>query len=199
MKKTVFVLLAIVALACCLCPEPATAADALRSALAPVPNISPADFPAPATVALQAAPSEPESHWLWSLLITEPVAKGILWALEAGVAALIGMLGLKGSKIVHCILFIAAAVRETFIAFVRPAKLASKDGKLTEDERSEAMRQALARARGYAAEKGMDLFKLISKDVASAIAELCVRLFKGNKKATVALPLPDLSPSAPSV
>lgn len=164
----------------------AAAAHALE-----VPPISPAEF----AVA-------PEAHWLWTLLASDTMVNIWLWLTTSGVALLIGWLKWKGSRKEQALLCLAAGVRETYEHYVRHIKQSREDGKLTDDEREEAVRQAVAHAKRYAMTEGFDLLKVLAKDLLPVWVDALVRRFKGEAKGTAA-PLsppllPDLSPSRSS-
>lgn len=162
---------------------------------AAVPGVSPDDFGGAALV-----PATQDANWLWQLLITDEAVRVFNWLLTAGISGLMGWLGFKGTRLAQCVMYIAAGVRAIYFSFVRPAKQASKHGKLSEHDRVVAMDTALEYARKLATAKGFELFKYLSKDVATAIAEFCVRIFKGGgKKTEVLVPLPDSAPLPPSV
>lgn len=163
-----------------------------------VPRLSPTelvDIPVSAISGI----NQQEAHWIWQILVSEYAAAAIEWLFTTGVTVLLGWLGLKGSRLARCVIYIATAVREIYASFVRPAKLKSSNGKLTEAARVMAMECAIDRAREIAAEHGLELFKVLSKEVAGTLAELFVRMFKGGKKSAVAGPLPDSAPLPPSV
>lgn len=82
-----------------------------------------------------------------------------------------------------------AGVRETYVTYVRQIKLAREDGKLTADERSFALQQALAYARRYAAEQGVDLLKFYGKEYLPVLVE---RIITGKKSAAAVLEIPAL-------
>lgn len=141
----------------------------------------------------------PEAHWFWSLLASDTVVNLWLWLTTSGVALAVGWLKWQGARRERAALCLAAGVRETYEAYVRHIKQASADGKLSDDEREEAVRQAVARARQYAANEGFDLLKVMAKEYLPVWIDSLVRRFKGEAAAaSVPLsrpPLPDLSPS----
>ncbi len=130
------------------------------------------------------------AHWIWSILASDIAATAISWLLTTGVIALLGWLGFtSANKWFKAVLFILRGVNETYEAYVRPAKIAAADGKLTDAERKEAMRQACERAKDYAAAEGIPFVQTMSVEIMSAIAELVVSLLKGRKVETVVAPL----------
>lgn len=145
----------------------------------------------------------PEAHWIWSLLANDTVHTAILWILGSGVAAVLGWVKWQGTRKAKAIQCLAAGVRETYEAYVRPAKQASEDGKLDDDERREAVRQAIERGKEIALTFSIDLVKILGKELLPMLVDWLVRLFKGEASASKVAPLsppqlPDLEPSLPS-
>lgn len=156
-----------------------------------VPPVSPAEFA-----------DAPEAHWLWTLLASDAAANLLLWLAATGAAALAAWLKWRGTRKEQALLCLAAGVRETYETYVRHVKLSRADGKLTDDERREAVLRAVAHARRYAATEGFDLLKVLAKDLLPVWVDALVRRFKGEAAGgAVPLsppPLPDLSPSSSS-
>lgn len=161
---------------------------------------------AAATLALEAPPitpaefaDSPEAHWLWTLLASDTVVNLWLWLTTSGVALLVGWLKWQGSRKEQALLCLAAGVRETYEHYVRHIKQSREDGKLSDDEREEAVRQAIAHAKRYALTEGFDLLKVMAKELLPVWVDALVRRFKGEAKGAAAPlsqpPLPDLSPS----
>ncbi|MCD8352244.1 MAG: hypothetical protein LUC93_16700 [Planctomycetaceae bacterium] len=150
--------------------------------------------------------AEPEAHWFWRFLAADGVASLWLWVTTTGVGLLVGWLKWQGSRKERALLCLAAGVRETYEHYVRGIKQSSADGKLTEAEREEAVRQAIAHAKQYAATEGFDLLKVMAKELIPLWVDEIVRRFKreGTAASPLALanssqpPLPDLSPSLSS-
>ncbi len=180
MRKITFVFPALVALALCVWPETAGAADLLRSALAPIPSIAPSDFPAPATVMLQAAASAPEAHWIWTLVGSSLFAS-ILGALARIVQSIIA--NIKDARVSQACDFVFAGTMTCYQEYVRAAKAAHADGKLTADEKDEALRYAYRKAVEIARTKGVDLVKRLGKEMILAKIEEYVG---GSKAAALA-------------
>lgn len=141
----------------------------------------------------------PEAHWIWALLASDAVRNVWIYLLTTGIAAVVGWLKWRGTIRERAMMFLAAGVRETYEEYVRKIKAASADGKLTDDERREAVRQAIERAKQYALAEGVDLLKYVAKETLPALIDSIVRRFKGEAALSIPLPLPDLGPSAPSV
>lgn len=189
MRKPFVLLLAIVAMLLSVLP--------FAFANASVPQLAPAEIanmPAATVSAINKS-----AHWIWQILVTDEAAKIFNWLLTTGVSVLLGWLGLTGTRLARCVMYIAAGVRDTYLTFVRPAKKAARNGKLTEADRVKAMSLALDYAQSLASTKSLDLFKYLSKDVATTVAEFCIRIFKGGKKAEVLIPLSDSAPLPSSV
>lgn len=73
-------------------------------------------------------------------------------------------------------------VNETYEDFVKHAKKAASDGKLTEAERKEARDLAVQRALGVAKGAGLELLKATAKPILDAWIEKILRKIKGEKK-----------------
>ncbi|MCD8140831.1 MAG: hypothetical protein LUE17_13820 [Planctomycetaceae bacterium] len=152
--------------------------------------------------------AQPEAHWFWRFLAADGVASLWLWVTTTGVGLIVGWLKWQGSRKERALLCLAAGVRETYEHYVRHVKQASADGKLTDAEREEAVRQAIAHAKQYAATEGFDLLKVLAKELIPLWVDEIVRRFKreGTSAGPLAYsgpssqpPLPDLSPSLSSV
>ncbi len=151
--------------------------------------------------------AEAEAHWFWRLLAADGVAGLWLWVTTTGVGLLVGWLRWQGSRKERALLCLAAGVRETYEHYVRHVKASSADGKLSDAEREEAVRQAIAHAKQYAATEGFDLLKVLAKELIPLWVDEIVRRFKREGSAASPLvllqpsqpPLPDLSPYLSSV
>lgn len=157
-----------------------------------VPGITPLDF--------QVGPSSPEVHWFWSMLASDTVVKLLLAALAWIISGVVGFLKWKGSRYEQCLMFLEAGVRTTYEEYVRAIKHATENGgKLTEDQRQEAVRRAIEYAKIYAKEAGFDLGKSIVKQALPVLVDAIVRKIKGEaalSKSPLSPPsLPDLPPS----
>ncbi len=155
-----------------------------------VPLVTPADFSV-----------VEETHWLWQALASDAALNACIWLTTTGVGLVLGWLKWENSKKEKVVLFLSAGVRQTYEEFVRHAKQASEDGKLTDDERREAVRQAIEYAVQYARTEGFDLLKAYAKEALPALVDAIVRKIKGEAavaKLPFSAPLPDLAPSARS-
>ena len=177
MKRTGFVLLALAALAFWV--------PALPIAYAvQVPAVSPLDFAAPASVAL-----EPEAHWIWTILASEVVAAIAGW-LFLKVYELV-----KGSRYAKALLIIRNAVTTCYREYVRVIKDGRANGKLTIGEKDEALRYAYRKAVDMAQREGIDLLKVFAKETVLTLIERFVGEAKMPRAAkAVTGPLPDLAP-----
>lgn len=119
-----------------------------------VPLVTPADF----------ADTSPSAHWFWTLLAHEIVGKLWLWVTTTVVGIVVGWLKWTGTRKEKAIACLAAGVRETYEHYVRLIKIHSADGKLTEQERDEACRQAIAHGTKFAKAQGIDLAKVLVKE-----------------------------------
>lgn len=119
------------------------------------------------------------THWFWqalSLPETESVIAAAI-TLLAGLAARWGWVRKwRLDRAVECL---AAGVRETYEEYVREIKKASEDGKLTDEERSFAMRMALEKAKSYALNAGFDLLKVYAEEYLPVLVERII----GSQKA----------------
>jgi len=94
-------------------------------------------------------------------------------------------------KALECV---EAGVRETYEGYVRSLKLAREDGKLTDEERGEANRLALEKARAYATENGVDLLKFYAREYLPVLVD---KLVAGKKLPFGSADLPELEPGQP--
>lgn len=167
-----------------------------------VPGIRPLEFPAQSTIVLQAAPAEAEAHWIWSTLGSD-AARNILFGLVSVLAGwIIRWWKLEGTRREQAILCVEAGVKEVGDDWVRKIKTAREDGKLTEDERRQANREAIDAAIEIAKQQGIDLIKTFGKETLPSLVDWAVRKLKGESALTklpFPAPLPDLGSSAPSV
>jgi hypothetical protein len=175
MKKICFVLLTLAFLAL-----PAVAfAEGLE-----IPGIAPADF--------GAAPSVPEAHWMWQLLASS-VATMLFTA--AGKLLQNIIKGIKDSRIARACQFVQDAAIVTYQEYVRVVKDKAADGKLTVDEKNEALQYAYRKAVEIARTEGFNLLKVLGKDAIMALIE---RFVGQSKAGAVAVPLPALPELLPS-
>ncbi|MCD8141318.1 MAG: hypothetical protein LUE17_16410 [Planctomycetaceae bacterium] len=172
--------------------------------MVPISTALGVDIPAITVADFTATPASPEAHWFWSLLASDAATRLWLWVTTTGVALLAGWLKWKGSRKERALLCLAGGVRETYEEYVRAVKRGNEDGKLTEDERREAVRQAIERGKQYAICEGFDLLKVLAKDSLPVWVDAIVRKIKGeaaqskNPLPISQPPLPDLAPSLSS-
>lgn len=156
-----------------------------------VPPLTPADF---GDAHLNTAP---EAHWLWTIIASDAVSRLILSALGIIVTAFIGRAGWKETqkeKAVYCIL---EGIKNIGDSWVRKVKKSREDGKLTEDERLRANKEAIDEAIGLARTQGFDLLKVFAKESLPVIVDMLLRRTKKDSaiaKLPLSLPLPDLVP-----
>ena len=145
-----------------------------------VPTISPQDFSL-----------SPEAHWFWSLLGSSVVAAIIA---AAGKLAQSLLSGIKNARLAEGCQIVYDATISCYHEYVRGIKAGNADGKLTLEEKNEALQWAYRKAIEIAQARGIDLLKVLAKETIFSLIERYV----GESKAVVA-PLPDLGPSALSV
>lgn len=147
---------------------------------ASVPTITPLEFdPSEAVGVVQ------EAHWIWKLLASEIIA------VIAGWVYCYVQNRLEESRYYKAITVIKNAVTSCYHEYVREIKMASEDGKLTIEEKNNALRLAYQKAVEFARTDGFDLLKVFAKDTVLRLIEKYV----GESKAqTVIGPLPDLEP-----
>lgn len=136
---------------------------------------------------------------IWDLLAREETKTLLISILGLVVAAILRLKAVQKYKLERALQCLEAAVRVTYEEYVRAAKAASEDGKLTTDQRQEALRQALDRAGDYARVEGVDLLKYYAIEYLPVIVE---KIIGERKAASVpfvsALPLPELPPVSSS-
>ncbi|MCD8350250.1 MAG: hypothetical protein LUC93_06530 [Planctomycetaceae bacterium] len=142
-----------------------------------VPPITPADF---------AAPASPEAHWIWTLLASEVVA------VIAGWLYLQISERLKNSRYIVAITAIKDAVAACYQEYVRAIKAARTDGKLTIEEKNNALNMAYRNAVQIARTRGVDLLKIFAKETVLRLIEKYVS--ESKLQAVLPPPLPDLAP-----
>ena len=174
MKKIGFVLLALSAL---LLLPAAAFAEGLE-----VPGITPADF----------APTSPEAHWIWTLLGSSLAA-----TLFAAVGKILqGIIAsIKDARLARACQFVWTATTLTYQEYVRVVKAASADGKLTLDEKNEALEYAYRKAVEIARTEGFDILKVLGKELIMALIEKYVGQTKAGAVIAPLPALPDLLPS----
>ena len=170
MRKITVVLPALVALACVF---PAFAGD--------VSPITAADF--------GGAPAE--AHWIWTLVGSSAFA-AIIAALGKIVQNIIS--SIKDARIARACDFVFAGTMTCYQEYVRAAKEAHADGKLTIEEKDKALQCAYRKAVEIARTQGLDLVKVLGKDMILALIEKYVGQSKTASAAAKALaPLPSLA------
>lgn len=158
----------------------------------------------PITVADFTAPESPPAHWLWSALASDTASNIFLWLFSTGIATVVGWLKWNDSRKEAAIMFLTMGVRETYEEYVRQIKLARADGKLTNDERREAVHLAIQYGMDYAKNAGLDILKVLAKDTLPVWVDRIVRQIKGeaaiskNPLPVSQPPYPDLVPSLSS-
>ncbi len=145
-----------------------------------VPAITPLDFdPGAALGVVQ------EAHWIWKLLASEIIA------VIGGWVYCYIQNRCEETKYFKAITVIKNAVTSCYHEYVREIKMASEDGKLTIEEKNNALRMAYQKAIDFARTDGFDLLKVFAKDTVLRLIEKYV----GESKAkAVVAPLPDLEP-----
>lgn len=154
------------------------------------PPISPSEFPD----TIIAAPA-PAAGWFWTLLAS-PEAAAVILTLVSGVAGILmrhrWVVKWRLERAIQCL---AAGVRETYEEYVRTAQKAHADGKLTTEERDQAMRMALEKAKTYACTQGFDLAKAYGKEFLPVIVERLIGIQKASGRGfPLEPPLPELEP-----
>ena len=149
-----------------------------------VPAVSPADFGTVSAGAVTALNESPEAHWIWTILASEIIAA------VAGWIFLTLSDRFKESRFYVALTAIKDAVTTCYHEYVRAIKAASTDGKLTIEEKNEALNIAYRTAVEYARTKGVDLLKVFAKETVLSYIEKYVR---ESKTKAVLAPLPDLA------
>lgn len=131
-------------------------------------------------------------NWLWEIL-SKPELQTSVIAIIALVFGLVKRLGaVKRWQLTRAIAALESGVRVTYEEYVRVMKQGRADGKLTASERAEAMRQAIQRAREFAAEDGLDLLKFYAKSYLPVLVEKIISRRKPVATPLVSLPAPEL-------
>ena len=120
---------------------------------------------------------------IWDLLAREETKTLVLTGLGLAAAFLLRLRAVKAHNLERAVQCVEAAVRATYEEYVRAAKTASPDGKLTPAQRNDALRQALGRASDYARAEGIDLLKHYAANYLPVVVEKVI----GDRKAA-ALP-----------
>lgn len=147
-----------------------------------VEAVTKADFGNVSTAAVSAMNTE--AHWIWGALAS-PIVLAIAGWLYSRVSGYF-----KDSSLAVAITAIKDAVTACYHEYVRAIKAASEDGKLTVEEKNQALNYAFEKAIEYARTHGVDLLKVFAKETVFRLIEKYV----GEAKAPVPPPLPDLRP-----
>jgi hypothetical protein len=149
-----------------------------------VPGISPADF----------GDTAAEAHWVWTLL-----GSGTFAAIMAMVGKVVQSIiaNIKDARIARACNFVYAGTVTCYQEYVRAVKAAHADGKLTIDEKNEALQYAYRKAMEIARNEGFDLVKVLGKDMIFALIEKYVSQSKSEALKAVASPLSALRPLVP--
>lgn len=157
-------------------------------AFAGAPPLSPLEFP-------DASVAAPAAGWFWTFLAS-PEAAAVIAALVSGAAGiLVRQRWIAGWRLDRAVQCLAAGVRETYEEYVRAAQQSNADGKLTSEERDQAMRMALAKAKEYALTQGFDLAKVYAKEFLPVVVERLIGIQKASGRGLpLEPPLPELRP-----
>lgn len=192
MKRIGIVLLALVALVVFACPATMLFAG-------DIPGVSAADF------------ESPEAKAIWSILAGQGPWGALLFGIIAVLYAIFKPMISAWVKskvsdshatfIANLYNIVEAGVLGVKQTYTDVVKAASADGKLTEDE----VKEAKARCRQFVIDhfkaQGVDILKEYGHAALDMLIEAVLARFKMDNPVVraVALPLPDLAPSAPSV
>lgn len=154
-----------------------------------VPAVSPLDFGLESAAdTVVAAASGPEAHWFWTLIAGE-IAVAIIALIGKVIESFIA--NIKNAKVAKGCRVIYDAVMVAYHEYVQIVKAQSPNGKMTIEQKNEALQRAYSEAIQLARADGFDLLKVFAKETVYALIEYFVGKSKG--KAVVA-PLPDLLP-----
>lgn len=136
-----------------------------------------------------------QANWLWSFLALPEVVAGILGAISLVGGLLLRWRWVVNWRLERAVQCLASGVRETYEEYVRNIQKANADGKLTTDERDQAMRMAIDKAKSYAYREGFDLAKTYAKEFLPVIVERLIGIQKANGRGfPLEYLLPDLEP-----
>ena len=152
-----------------------TASGVVLGADVGVPPVTPGEF----------ADAGPEAHWIWTLLASEVVAIVAGWAFMQ-IAGRI-----RDERTAAAVTAIKDAVSACYQEYVREIKAARADGRLTLEEKNEALNRAYRAAMEYARSEGVDLLKVFAK---ATVLRLIEHYVGESKLRAVPPPLPDLAP-----
>ncbi len=112
-------------------------------------------------------------------LASTDLASTIVLGVVALVIAVLAQLGFsKKHNLGRCLLAFQSAVQEVYECYVKGIKKANEDGKLTEEEKTEAVAQAYSRAKGILAEEGLELARYYKPRISRGIIEAMVKRSK---------------------
>jgi hypothetical protein len=105
-----------------------------------------------------------------------PELLAVVVAAVGGVAALLRKSqSVKNYQGERALEFVETAVRDTYEEYVREAKNAAEDGKLTSGERKDAMNMAISKAKNLAAVNGFNLLKFYAAEYLPVLIEKVIR------------------------
>lgn len=152
------------------------------------PPLSPSEIPD--TVIPIAAPA---AGWFWSFLASPEVVAIIVAVLSSIAGILLRHRFVVKWRLGQAVQCLAAGVRETYEEYVRAVQKSHADGKLTAEERDQAMRMALEKAKAYALNQGFDLAKAYAKEFLPVIVERLIGIQKATGRGIpLEPPLPEL-------
>lgn len=163
-----------------------------------VPGVTALDFGDTSAAAVAVMNASPEAHWIWSLLASDAVWNALWSLLAAAAGAVLGWLKWQGTRKEKAFWCIYNGVKNTGDVWVRIIKKAREDGKLTEEERKQANRDAIDYAIQVAKSQGFDLLKVYAKESLPAIVDYVLRLIK-KESAESKSPLPMSQPALPDL
>lgn len=140
--------------------------------------------------------ASPKASWLWSLFAQEDVVAIVLSAGAAIYGYLLRNRQVKRLRLEKALEFLAAGTRETYEEYVRHIQKAlENDGKLSEEERRQAMAMTIEKATTYCKQNGFDLLKVFAKEYLPVIVEWVIGRQKAIGRGFPFPPrLPDLEP-----
>lgn len=137
----------------------------------------------------------PQASWFWSFLASPEVVAVILTVISAFAGLLLRQSWVVRWRLGRAVQCLAAGVRETYEEYVRVVQKSHADGKLTAEERDQAMRMALEKAKAYALSQGFDLAKAYAKEFLPVIVERLIGIQKASGRGfPLEPPLPELEP-----
>ncbi len=88
-------------------------------------------------------------------------------------------------KLAKAMACLEAGVQSAYDSYVRAIKLASEDGKLTDEERKQARQIAIDAAKAYATTYGIDLVKELGAEMLPVLIEKVISKLKGTSQPIV--------------